>query len=109
MKRNRIIGPRRQRKRKTQKGSGLLGSVLSLGKILVTSGVLIKGLNVWSRAINSEIGKKLIDKGVKHDPELYKYGKSRVKNKTQKKGLEYDVANCIAEKAKENLFNWQNG
>ena len=68
-----------------QKGAGLLGSVLSLGKNLPTSGTLTKGLNVGSRAINSEIGKKLIDEEIKHAPELYKYGKSRGENKTLKK------------------------
>ena len=93
IRRNRTIGPRRQRKRKTQKGAGLLGNVLSLGKNLLTSGALTKDLNNGSRAINSEIGKKLIDEGIKHASELYKYGKSRVTNKALKKALESDVAN----------------
>ena len=35
IRRNRTIGPRRQRKCKTQKGAGLLGNVLSLGKNLL--------------------------------------------------------------------------
>ena len=108
IRRNRTIGLRRQRKHKTQKGAGLLGNVLSLGKNLLKSGVLTKGLNIGSRVINSEIGKKLIDEGIKHAPELYKYGKSRVTNKTPKKALESDVVNYIAETAEENLFNWQN-
>ena len=36
-----------------------------------------KGLDVGSRAITSEIGKKLIGKGIKHAPELYKIGTSK--------------------------------
>ena len=71
-------------------------------------GALTKGLNIGSRAINSEIGKKLIDERIKHAPELNKYGQSRVTNKTLKKALKSDVANYIAEKAEENQFNWQN-
>ena len=55
---------------------------------MLTSGVLAKGLDIDSKAINSEIGKKLIGKGMKHTPELYKYGKSKVKNKTLKTALE---------------------
>ena len=108
IRRNQAIGLRRQRKRKTQKGARLLGNVLSLGKNLLTSETLTKGLNKGSRAINSGIGKKLINEGIKHAPELYKYGKSGMTNKTLKKALESDIANYIAEKAEENLFSWQN-
>ena len=57
IRRNRTIGPTRQRKRKTQQGAGLLGSVFNLGKNLVT-GTLAKGLDMGSKAINSEIKKK---------------------------------------------------
>ena len=55
---------------------------------MLKSGALAKGLDIGSKAINSGIGKKLIGEGMKHAPELYKHGKSRVKNKT---------------------LNWQNG
>ena len=61
-----------------------------------------------SKAINSEIEKKLKDQGIKHAPELYKYRKSRVKNKTLNRALESDIANYVAKQAEENLFNWQN-
>ena len=87
IRRNRTIGPRRQRKRKTQQGAGLLGCVFNLGKKLITSGILAIGLDMGSKAINSEIGKKLIEDGIKYAPELYKYGKNRVKNKTLKRAL----------------------
>ena len=87
IRRNRTIGPRRQRKRKTQQGAGLLGCVFNLGKNLITSGILAIGLDMGSKAINSEIGKKLIDDGIKYAPELYKYCKNRVKNKTLKRAL----------------------
>lgn len=64
--------PRRQRKRKMQQVAGILGNVFNLGKNLISSGALTKGLNTGSRANNSEIGKKIIDQGIKHVPELYK-------------------------------------
>ena len=108
-KKNRKIGPRKQRKRKTQQGAGLLGSVFNLGKNMLTSGALAKGLDMGSKTINFEIGKKLIDEGVKHAPELSKYGKSRVKTKNLKRALESDIVNYAAKQAEENLFNWQNG
>ena len=76
---------------------------------MLTSGALAKGLDMGSKAINSEIGKKLIDEGVKHALELSKYGKSRAKTKTLKRALESDIANYAAKQAEENLFNWQNG
>ena len=47
----RIIGPKRQRKRKIQQGAGILGSVFTLGKNLLTSGTLKKGFDLGSKAI----------------------------------------------------------
>ena len=44
-----------------------------------------KQIDVASRAITSEIGKKLIDKGIKDAPELYKIGILKLKIKTSKK------------------------
>ena len=49
-------------------GAGLLGSVFNLGKNLLTSGTLAKGLHLGSKALNSKIGKKLIDEEIKHAP-----------------------------------------
>ena len=93
IRRNRTIGPRWQRKRK---------------KILKSSGALAKGLNIGSSAVNSEIGKKLIDERIKRAPELYKLGTEKIKNKSLKKVLESDIANYAVQQLKENLFNWQN-
>ena len=105
IKRNRTIGPKQKRKCKTQKGSGLLGTALRVGKTLLASGAVTKGISMGSRAINSDLGKKLIVESIKHVPDLYRYGKERVTNKTSKKDLESDVANYIAEKVEENLFS----
>ena len=87
IRRSRTIGPRRQRKRRTQQGAGMLRIVFSLGKNLLSSGALRKGLGIGSRAITSELVKKVINEGIKHAPELYNYGTKKI-NKNSKKALE---------------------
>ena len=83
----------------------MLGKVFRLGKNLLMLGAITKGISLGSRAINSELGRKMIDEGIKHAPGLYRYGKERVTDKTLKKALESDVANHVAEKVEENLFS----
>ena len=73
MRRSQTLGPRRQRKRRTQQGAGILGSVFKLGKNLLSSGVLKNVLDIGSIAITSETGKKVINEEIKHAPELYNY------------------------------------
>ena len=102
------IGPRQQRKRKTQQGTGILGSVFNLEKNLWTSGTLKKGFHLGSKAISSGIGKKIIDERIKLAPDLYNYGTKKVKNINFKKTLESGIANYAVKKAQKNLFNWQN-
>ena len=82
IKRNRTIGPKQKRKCKTQKGSGLLGTALRVGKTLLASGAVTKGISMGSRAINSDLGKKLIVESIRHVPDLHRYSKERVTNKT---------------------------
>lgn len=50
-----------------------------------------KGIDIGSRIITSDIGKKLIDEGIKHGPELYKFGTSKIKNQNIKNALESDM------------------
>ena len=94
----RQTGPRK--KPKTQKGGNLLGTIASLDK---------KGLSACDEAINPDIGKKLVDKGIKHAPELYCLGMSKIKNKNASKALESEVANYVVQeaqrKAAENVEN----
>ena len=67
------------------------------------------GLNAGSKAVSSEIGKNLIDQGIKHVPEIYSLGTSKIKNKTVRNALNSDIINYIVQetqkKAKENLDN----
>ena len=59
--------------------------------------------------MSSEIGKKLIDEGIKHAPDIYKFGTSKIRNKDLKKALESDAANFIVQetqkKVKEEVDN----
>ena len=93
------------RKRHAQKGGSFLssglGKLADLGMQFRANKLFKKGLDVGSRAITSEIGKKLIDKGVKHAPGLYKIGTSKIKNKNLKKVVESDVANYIVEETRK--------
>ena len=105
---SRTIGPRRQRKHGTQQGTGIWGIVFNLGKNLLSSGALKEGLDIRWRAITSEIGKKVIDEGIKHAPELCNYDTKQIKNKNLKKALESGIANYAVKQAQKELFNWQN-
>ena len=59
--------------------------------------------------MSSDIGKKLIDEGIKHAPDLCRLVTSKIKNKNERQALESDVANYIVEemqkRAKEDLNN----
>ena len=65
-------------------------------------------IGVGAKTLISEFGKKLVDEAIKHAPELYKFGTSKIKNKIFKRALESDIANYIFKEAKkkavENLF-----
>ena len=50
-----------------------------------------------SKAINSVLGKKLIDKGIENIPNLAKYGTSKIKNKNVQRALNSDNANYVVE------------
>ena len=76
---------------------------------MTSTGLLKKGLDIGSKAISSEIGKKIIDEGIKHAPDLYKFGTSKIKNKNLKRAFDSDIADYAAKKAEKKLFNWQYG
>ena len=112
MRRTRQIGPQNKRKCKTQIGGSIFGTIVRLGtKALISTGLLRKGLGVGARAINSEVGKELVNEGIKLAPELYRLGTSKIRNKNMKKALESEVANYVVKEAQkktaknvENLF-----
>ena len=107
--RTRQIGPRRQSKGKIQKDGRILGNIRNLAaRALTSTGLQKRRIGVGAKALISEFGKKLVDEAIKHAPELYKFGTSKIKNKIFKRALESDIANYIFKEAKkkavENLF-----
>ena len=62
-----------------------------------------------SKAINSVLGKKMIDKGIENIPNLFRYGASKIKNKNVQQALNCDIANYVMKetqnKAKNKLTN----
>ena len=47
--------------------------------------LLRTGIDFGSRALGSNIGKKLIDKGIDSIPNIFKFGKFKIKNPEHKK------------------------
>ena len=76
---------------------------------MISTGLLRKGLDIGSKAISSEIGKKIIDERIKHAPDLNSFGTSKIKNKILKRALDLDIADYAVKKAQKELFNWQYG
>ena len=58
-----------------------------------------------SKAVNSMLGKKLIDKGMKQGPNLYRYGTSKIKKKNIQRALNSDIANYVVEETQNNARN----
>ena len=68
-------GKKTKKKAAAQLGKGL-GSNLIKG-----------GFDLGSKALGSEFGKKLINKGIDNIPSIFKFGVSKIKNKNVKKAL----------------------
>ena len=58
-----------------------------------------------SKALNSVIGKKLINKGIESIPNIFKYGVSKVKNKNIQRALNSDISNYVVEEAQNKAKN----
>ena len=70
-----------------------------------------RGIDIESKPITSEIGKKIIDEGIKHAPEHYRLETFKIKNKNMRDALDSDIANYIVNETQkkagesfENLF-----
>ena len=59
------------------------------------------GVSAGTKAIISDFGKRLIDEGTKHAPDLYRFGKSKIENENVRKTLESDAANYIVEETQK--------
>ena len=95
------IRPRNRRMKETQKGGSILGELAKWVVKLGAKTLFKRGISTGTKALSSEIGKKLIDEGIKHAPYLYKFVTSKIKNKNLKKALESDVANYIVQETQK--------
>ena len=63
IRKNRTIGPRLQRTRKTQQGGSTLGNII--GAKLGASNLLKRGVSAGTKVLSSEIGKRLRNELIK--------------------------------------------
>ena len=75
-----------KQKRKQQQSGQWLGSNL-----------LKAGFGLSSKAIGSEIGKKIINKGIDNIPNIFKFGVSKIKNKNVKNTLNSEITNMVVD------------
>ena len=57
------------------------------------------GFDLGSKALGSEFGKKLINKGIDNIPNLFKFGASKIKNKNVKRALDSEIASMVVNEA----------
>ena len=58
-----------------------------------------------SKAINSSLRKKLINKGVDNIPNIFKYVVSIIKNKNLKKAMSSDIASMVVDDDQNKISN----
>ena len=75
-------------------------SVKGLGSNLIKA-----GFDLASKAISSEFGKKLTNKGIDNIPNIFKFGVSKIKNKNVKKTLSSDIVKMVVEEAQNRTKN----
>ena len=61
------------------------------------------GLNMESKVLGSEIGKKLINKRIDTIPNIFKFGASKIKNKTAKQALNSEIADLVVNEAQKKV------
>ena len=114
VKKQRTIGPRRNNRmiylnlaapafRKIKARRKLERQKLS-GKRL-GSNLIKAGFDLGPKAIVSEFGKKLINKGIDNIPSIFKFGVSKIKNKNVKKAMTSDIADMVVDEAQNRAKN----
>ena len=61
------------------------------------------GLKMGSKAVNSALGRKIINKGIDNIPNMFKYRVSKTKNKNVKRALDSDIANIVVDEAQNKV------
>ena len=65
--------------------------------------MLKTGINLGSRALGSDIGKKIINKGIDNIPNIFKFVRFKVKNKRIKTALESEIADLVVSDAQKKV------
>ena len=89
------------RKRKNQEVLERLGPVYDRVQQRGTglaSDLAKTGVELGSKALDSEFGRKLINKGIDSIPSLFRFGAKKVKNKNIKRALESEIADMVVNK-----------
>ena len=124
VQRQRKIGPRKNnrmiylnlaapgfRKRKRKRKQNILNRLRPVYDRVNQSGKglgsnLIKaGFDLGSKAIGSEFGKKIINKGIDNIPDIFKFGVSKIKIKKVKKILSSDIADMVVDETQNRAKN----
>ena len=71
----------------------------------LSSNLIKAGFDLGSKAISSDIGKKIITKGIDNIPNIFKFGVSKIKNKNVKKALTSDIADMVVDEAQNRAKN----
>ena len=61
------------------------------------------GLNLGSKVLGSDIRKKLIYKGIDSIPNIFKFGASKIKNKTVNRALNSEIADVVVNEAQKKV------
>ena len=124
LKRQRTIGPRRNnrmidlnqaapafRKIKKRRKQNILnrlgpiyGRVNQSGKELASS-LAKTGIELGTKALGSEFGKKIINKTIDNIPSIFKFGVSKIKYKNVRKAMTSDIADMVVDEAQNRAKN----
>ena len=63
------------------------------------------GPELGSKALGSEFGKKLINKGIDSIPNIFKFGASNIRNKNVKQAMRSDIAKMVVQEAQNRAKN----
>ena len=62
-------------------------------------------LELGSKTLSSDFGKRLINKGIDNMPNIFKFGVSKIKNKNVKRAMKSDIAKMVVNEAKNRIRN----
>ena len=63
------------------------------------------GLELGLRAISSEFGKKLINKGIDNILNIFKFEASKIKNKNVRRAMKSEIADMVVQEAQNRAKN----